>query len=65
MARGLAPHAAELRSRAEADARAAVALGDAGGQRAENSHCPRVDLDVLDVDLRVEMELRAVKQERV
>ena len=65
MARGLTPHALEGWPRSEADAGAAVRLGDAGGQRLEHRHRPRVDLHVLDVDLGVEVELGAVQQERV
>ena len=65
MAGSLAPHALEGWPLSEADTGAAVWLGDAGGLGLEHRHRPRVDLHVLDVDLRVEVELRAVKQERV
>ena len=61
----LAPHALEGWPGPQADAGAAVWLGDAGGQRPEHRHRPRVDLHVLDVDLGVEVELGAVKKERV
>ena len=61
----LTPHALEGWPVPEAHTGPAVGLGDAGGQRPEHRHRPRVDLHVLDVDLGVEVELRAVKQERV
>ena len=53
----LAPHAVEARALSESGALSTRPLGNAGGLGAEYGHGPRVDVNILDIDLGVEMQL--------
>ena len=61
----LAPHAVECRGLSESAALSTRPLADAGRLGAELGHRPRVDVDILDVDLGVKVQLRPVQQESV
>ena len=53
----LTPHAVELRALSESGALSTGSLSNAGGLGAEDSHRPRVDVNILNIDLGVKMQL--------
>ena len=61
----LAPHAVECRGLSESGALSTRPLTNAGGLGAEHGHRPRVDVDILDIDLGVKVQLGPVQQESV
>ena len=59
----LTPHAVELRPLSKGNAFSATGLSNARGLGTENCNGPRVDVNVVDVDLAVQVELRSMQQE--
>lgn len=63
--RRLAPVAGEVRGGREGGTGGAARLADARWQRLEHGHRPRVDVNVVNVDLVVEVKLGALEEESI